>query len=72
MNVGRSPKRIVFGKGAVRGGRGEKEKECTDCAQSNVRAFDTTWDSKTTPLGAGVRVETVTERGRRFVAAWRK
>ena len=41
VSGGRLPKRIVFGnlEGAVRRGRGGKEKEWTDCVQSNVRAF---------------------------------
>ena len=42
MSGGRLPKRVVFGnlEGAVRRGRGEKEKEWTDCVQSNIWAFD--------------------------------
>ena len=41
MSAGRLPKRIVFGNldGAVRRGRGGKEKEWTDCVQSDIRAF---------------------------------
>ena len=41
MSGGRLPKRIVFGnlEGAVRRGRGGKEKEWTDCIQSDIRAF---------------------------------
>ena len=41
MSSGRLPKRIVFGnlEGAVRRGRGGKEKEWTDCVQSDIRAF---------------------------------
>ncbi|CAN0168713.1 unnamed protein product [Ascophyllum nodosum] len=41
MSGRRLPKRVVFGnlKGAVRRGRGEKEKEWTDCVQSDIRAF---------------------------------
>ena len=41
MSGGRLPKRIVFGnlEGAVRRGRGGKEKEWTDCVQSDIRAF---------------------------------
>ena len=64
----------VFGKleGAVRGGRGGKEKEWTDCVQGDIRAFDTTGDWKATALKVEVWVETVAEGGRRFVAAWRK
>ena len=38
MSGGRLPKRIVFGnlEGAVRRGRGGKEKEWTDCVQSDI------------------------------------
>ena len=41
MRGGRLPKRIVFGnlEDAVRGGQGGKEKEWTDCVQSDIRAF---------------------------------
>ena len=41
MSSGRLPKQIVFGnlEGAVRRGRGGKEKEWTDCVQSDIRAF---------------------------------
>ena len=74
MSVGRLPKRIVLGnlEGAVRRGRGGKEKQWTDCVQSDIRAFDITGDWKATALRAEVWVETVTEGGRRFTAAWRK
>ena len=74
MNGGRLPTRIVFGnlEGTVRRGRGEKEKEWTDCVQSDIRAFSITGDWKATALKAEVWVETVTEGGRRFMAAWRK
>ena len=46
------PKRIVFGnlEGAVRRGRGEKEKEWTDCVQSDIRAFGIAGDRKATAL----------------------
>ena len=39
MSGGRLPKRIVSGnlEGAVRRGRGGKEKEWTDCVQSDIR-----------------------------------
>ena len=55
------PKRIVFGnvEGAVQRGRGGKEKEWTDCAQSDIRAFDIAGDWKATALKAEVWVETV-------------
>ena len=38
---GRLAKRIVFGniEGAVRRGRGGKEKEWTECVQSDIRTF---------------------------------
>ena len=44
MSGGRLPKRIVFGnlEGAVHRGRGWKEKEWTDCVQSDIRAFGIT------------------------------
>ena len=50
------PKRIVFGnlEGAVRRGRGGKEKEWTGCVQSDVRAFDIAGDWKATALKAEV------------------
>ena len=75
MSCGRLSKRIVFGnvKGAVRRGRGGKENELwTDCVQSDIRAFGIAGNWKTTALKAEVCVETVTEGGRRFMAAWRK
>ena len=74
MSGGRLPKRIVFGnlKGAVRRGRRGKEKEWTGCVQSNIRAFGIGGDWKATALKAEVWVGTVTEGGRRFMAAWRK
>ena len=74
MSGGRLPKRIAFGnlEGAVRRGRGGKEKEWTDCVQSDIRAFGIAGDWKATALQAGVWVEMVTEDGLRFMAAWRK
>ena len=74
MSGGRLPKRIVFEnlESAVRRGRGGKEKEWTDCVQSDIRAFGTAGDWKATALEAEVWVETVTDGGRRFMAAWRK
>ena len=74
MSGGRLPKRIVFGnlEGAGRRGRGGKEKEWTDCVQSDIRAFGIAGDLKATALKAEVWVETVMEGGRRFMAAWRK
>ena len=74
MSGGRLPKRIVFGnlEGAVRRGWGGKEKEWTDCVQSDIRAFGIAGDWKATALKAEVRAKTVTEGGRGFMAAWRK
>ena len=59
-------KRIVFGnlQGAMRRGRGGKEKD--------ILSFGIAWEWKATALEADVWVETVTEGGRRFMAAWRK
>ena len=73
MSGGRLPKRIVFGnlENAMRRGRGGKEKEWTDCIQSDVRAFGIVGDWRATVVEAEVRVETVTEGGRRLMAAWR-
>ena len=64
----------MFGnlKDAVRTGGGWKEKEWTDCVQSDIRVFGIAGDWKATALKAEVWVETVTEGGRRFMAAWRK
>ena len=74
MSGGRLPKRIVLGnlEGAVRRGRDGKEKEWTDCVQSDIRPFGITGDWKAAALKAEVWVETVTEGGRGFMAAWRK
>ena len=74
MSGGRLPKRIMFGnlEGAVLRGRGGKEKESTDCVQSDIRAFGITGDWKAMALEAEVWVEAVTEGGRRFIAAWRE
>ena len=74
MSGGRLPKRIMFGnlEGAVRRRRGGKEKEWTDCVQSDIRAFDITGDWKAMALKAEVWIEAVTEGGRRFMAAWRE
>ena len=43
-----------------------------DCIQSDIRAFGMAGGWKATALKAEVWVETVTEGGRRFMAAWRK
>ena len=74
MSGGRLSKRFVFGnlEGAVQRGRGGKEKEWTDCVQSDIRAFGITGDWKATALEVEVWVETVEEGGRGFIAAWRK
>ena len=74
MSGGRLPKQIMFGnlEGAVRRGRGGKEKEWTSCVQSDIRAFGITGDWQTMALKAEVWVEAVTEGGRRFMAASRK
>ena len=71
MSGGRLPKRIMFGnlEGAVQRGRGGKEKEWTDCVQSDIRAFGITGDWKAMTLK---KAEAVTEGGRRFMAAWRE
>ena len=63
---------MAFTEGAVRRGRGGKEKEWTDCVQSDIRTFGIAGDWKATALNAEVWVETVAEGGRRFMAAWRK
>ena len=71
---GRLLKRVVFGnfEGAVRRGRGRKEKAWTDCLQSDIQAFGLVGDRKATALEAEVWVEAVTEDRRRFMTAWRK
>ena len=56
----------------MRRGQGGKEKEWIDCVQSDIWAFGITGDRKTTALKAEVWVETVTEDGRRFMAAGKK
>ena len=63
MSGGRLSKRIVFEnlEGAVRRGRGRKEKEWTDYVQSDILAFGITGDWKATALMADVWVDTVTE-----------
>ena len=74
MSGERLPKRIMFGnlEGAVRRGRGGKEKEWTDCVQSDIRAFGIAGDWKAMALKAEFWVDAVTEGGRSFMAAWRK
>ena len=56
----------------MRRGRGGKEKERTDCVQSDIQAFGIAGDWKATASKTEVWVETVMEGGRRFMAAWRK
>ena len=74
MSGGRLPKRIMFGnlEGAVRRGRGGKEKEWADCVQNDIRAFGIAGDRKAMALKAEVWVEAVREGEWRFMAAWRK
>ena len=74
MSGGWLPKRIMFGnlEGAVCRGRSGKEKEWTDCVQSDIRAFGITGDWETMAVKAEVWVEAVTEGGRRFMAAWKQ
>ena len=64
MSGGRLPKRIVFGnlEGAVRRGRGGKEKEWTDCVQGDIRAFGIAGDWKATALKVEVWVEVETSQ----------
>ena len=56
----------------MRRGRGGKEKEWTDCVQSDIRAFGITGDWKATAFKAEVWVDTTTEGGRRFMNACMK
>ena len=56
----------------MRRGRSGKEKESTDCVQSDIQTFDMTGDWKAMTLKAEVWVEAVTEGGRRFMAVRRK
>ena len=55
MSGGRLPKRIMLGslEGAVWRGRGGKEKEGTDCVQSDIPAFGITGDWKALVLNVG-------------------
>ena len=59
------PKQIISGKceGAERKGRGGKEKEWTDCVQSDIWAFGIAGDGKSPALEAEGWLETVTEGG---------
>ena len=56
----------------MRRGWGGKEKERIDCVQSDIRVFGIAGDWKATALKAEVWVETVTDGGRRSMAAWRE
>ena len=71
---GRLPKRIMLEnfEGAVWRGRGGKDKEWTYCVQSDIRTVGIAgnWEAKVWEAEE-VWVETVTEGGRRFMAAWR-
>ena len=64
----------MFGnlEGAVRRGRGGKEKECTGCVQGDIRAFGIAGDYESSVLEEDDWDETVTEGGRRFMISWRK
>ena len=53
----------------MRRGRGGKEKEWTNCFQSDIRAFGTIGDWKAMASKADVWIEAVTEGERRFMAA---
>ena len=56
----------------MRRGRDGKEKEWTDCVQSDIQAFGIAEDWKATAVEAEVWVETVTGGEWRFMAAWRE
>ena len=74
MSGGRLPKKIVFGnlEGAVRRGRGGKEKDWANSLRSDVRVFGIAGDWKATALETEVWVETLTEGGRRLMVTCRK
>ena len=74
MSGGRLPKQIMFGnlEGAVRRGRGGKEKEWADCVRSDVQVFGIAGDWKATALEVEVWVETATDGGRRLMVTCRK
>ena len=57
----------MFGnlEGAVRRGRGGKEKLRTDCVQSDIRAFGITGDWEMMAVKAEVWVEAVTREGKK-------
>ena len=56
----------------MRRGRGGKEKEWSDCLQSDIRAFSIPGDWKAMVLKAELWVEAVTEGERRFMSAWKE
>ena len=58
---------MQYGEGGV-----ERRKNGFDCVQSDVRAFGIAGDWKATASEEEVWVETITEGGQRFMAAWRK
>ena len=58
--------------GAGQRRRGGKEKEWTDCVQSDIQAFGIAGVWKATALEAEVWLETVTEGRRGIMAVWRK
>ena len=74
MSGGRLPKQSesCSETSRVQCGEDRKEKEWTDCVQSDIRAFGITVDWKARSLKAEVWVETDTEGGQRFMAAWGK
>ena len=74
MSGGRLPKQIMFGnlEGAVRRGRGGKEKDWANSLRSDVRVFGIAGDWKATALETEVWVETLTESGRRLMVTCRK
>ena len=55
----------------LRGRVGKVKEWRTDFVQSGIRASSIAGDWTATALEAGVWVETVTEGGRGFMAAWR-
>ena len=74
MSGRRLPKGIAFRnpEGAERRGQRGEGKDWPGCVPSDIRVFSTAGGWKATALEAEVQVETVTEGGWRFIAAWRK
>ena len=64
----------MFGnfEGAVRRGRGGKEKEWADCVRSDVQVFGIVGDWKATAVETEVWVETAKEGRRRLMVTCRK